>query len=55
VISLEKLATKIKTNFFPSKFSFWSEVYRKYQQLSGHAVSQLLKFLTLNLCGLIQG
>ena len=32
-------------------YSFWSNVYNKYQNLSGHAVSQLLKFLTHNLCG----
>ena len=51
VISLEKLATKNKTNFFfLSKFNFWSQVYKKCQKLSGHAVSQLLNFLTLNLC-----
>ena len=49
VISLEKLATKIKTFFFLCKFSFRSEVHKKCQKLPGHAVSQLLQFLTLNL------
>ena len=49
VISLEKLATKIKTNF-SFYHSLWSEIYKKCQKLSGHAVSQLLNFLTLNLC-----
>ena len=66
VISLERHALEIKTNLFPlcifgqnqnislslvNMCSFWPEVYMKRQPLSGHAVSQLLHSLTLNLCG----
>ena len=36
--------------FFLCEFSFWSELYNKCQNLSGHPVSQLLKFLICNLC-----
>ena len=50
-LSRIKPALGIKTNFFLSEYSFWPEIYKKYQKLSGHAFSQLLPFLTLNLCG----
>ena len=49
MISIEKVATQIETNFF--FFSFWLEAYKKCQKLSRYPVSQLLQFLTLNHCG----
>ena len=50
--SLEKTCYKIKkTTLFFFVSGFLPEIYKKYQKLSGHAVSQLLQFLTLNLCG----
>ena len=45
-----------KPNFFLCEYSFWSEVYKKCQKLSGHAVSQLMQiFNTQPLWILIQG
>ena len=48
MISLKNIAMGIKTNF---RDSFWSEVDNKCQNLSGHAVPQLLLSLSLNLYG----
>ena len=46
----DELALWIITFFFLCWYSIWSGFYNQCQNLSGHAVFQLLKFLTHNLC-----
>ena len=50
MISLDQVALGIKIFFFFANIVFRAEFYNKCQNLPGHAVSQLLKFLTHNLC-----
>lgn len=46
MISFDELALWIITFFFLCWYSIWSGFYNQCQNLSGHAVFQLLKFLT---------
>ena len=50
MISFDQVALGIKIIFFFANIVFRAEFYNKCQNLPGHAVSQLLKFLTHNLC-----